>query len=189
MPFSKFILIPIFVAFQAFTMMVIAPYIPGNSIGGGGLMACFAFQAWAMYFLAGCTPKMAGKVFLGYVGGIVASIAIFELGKLLGGLFPEGSVWGLNLAVFVVVIFVIAAEKVPGFDFVPSYFIGAGAYFALMTYCAPAEGVSTFSWYLQVATPVLIACVVGLIYGWVTVTVRVWYEGKVTPKEAEAAAE
>ena len=38
-----------------------------------------------------------------------------------------------------------------------------------------------------VAMPILVACAIGLVYGWVTVTVRVWYEGKVTPKDAEAA--
>ena len=190
MPFAKFIVIPIFVAFQAFTMMLIAPYIPGNSPAlAGGLMSWVAFQAWAMYFMAGCTPKMAGKTFLGYVGGIVASIAIFRLAGALQGLNGDKNLWGLYLAVFVVVVFVISAERVPGFDFVPSYFIGAGVFFGLMTHGSDSrpEGISDYAWYLQVAAPILVACVVGLSYGWVTVTFRGWYEARVSPKAEEDA--
>ncbi len=191
MPFGKFIVIPIFVAFQAFTMMLVAPYIPGNSLAlGGGLMTWATFQAWAMYFMAGCTPKMAGKTFLGYAGGIVASIAIFELAGLLQGLNGDKNLWGLYLAVFIVVVFVISAERVPGFDFVPSYFIGAGVFFGLMTHCGDSrpEGISDYAWYLQIAAPILVACVIGLAYGWVTVTFRGWYEAKVSPKAKEGAA-
>ena len=81
MTFGKFMLIPLFIAFQAFTMMVIAPFIPGADkvlLGAPGLITWIAFQAWAMYFLAGCTPKMGAKTLVGYAGGILASIAIFE---------------------------------------------------------------------------------------------------------------
>lgn len=183
MSFGKFMMIPLFVAFQAFTMMVIAPFIPGADkalLGGGALITWIAFQAWAMYFLAGCTPKMAGKTFAGYVGGIIASIAIFELGfKVFGGL-NGATPWGLYLAVFLVVIPVIAMEKVPGMDFIPSYFIGAGAFFALMTHGGKPEGMGAYSWYGTAALGELIACAIGLLYGWVTVTVRVWYTNKVT---------
>lgn len=155
-------------------------------------MAWAAFQAWAMYFLAGCTPKMAGKVLLGYLGGIVASIAIFELYGLFAGLDGEKNAWGLHLAVFIVVVFVISMEKVPGFDFVPAYFIGAGVFFGLMTHASDTKpvDVSTYGWYLQIASPIVVACVIGLAYGWVTVAFRGWYEPLVTPKveEAEEAA-
>ena len=191
MPFGKFIVIPIFVALQAATMMLIAPYIPGNSPAlAGGLMAWAAFQAWAMYFMAGCTPKMAGKTFLGYAGGIVASIAIFELGGALQGLNGDTNLWGLYLAVFIVVVVVISAERVPGFDFVPSYFIGAGVFFGLMTHASDSRpaGISDYAWYLQIASPILTACAIGLAFGWVTVTFRVWYEAKVSPKADEGAA-
>ena len=63
MPFSKFIVFPIFVAFQAATMMILTPYIKigPESIGGPALITWISFQAWAMYFLGGCTVKMAGK--------------------------------------------------------------------------------------------------------------------------------
>lgn len=192
MPFSKYIPIPIFIAFQAFTMMVITPFIPGtdpDAFGGTGMLSWVAFQAWAMYFLAGCTPKMGLKTLVGYLGGIIASIAIFELGfKTFGSLnVAGGTAWGLYLAVFIVVVFVISAERVPGIDFVPSYFLGAGVFFGLMTYLKPPAGVEalSLSWYGKLALPEMIACALGLVYGWWTVTVKTWYVAKVS---AEATA-
>ncbi len=188
MCFGKFMLIPLFVAFQAFTMMVIAPFIPGADkvlLGAPGLITWIAFQAWAMYFLAGCTPKMGAKTFAGYVGGIIASIAIFELAGALSGLNCGNTPWGLYLAVFLVVIPVIAMEKVPGMDFIPSYFVGAGVFFALMTHGGKPEGMCKWNWYMIAALAELIACAIGLVYGWVTVTVRVWYTNKVTPPAAK----
>jgi hypothetical protein len=183
MPFGKYILIPIFIAFQAFTLMAIAPFFPGTpAVMGAGLVTWISFQAWAMYFLAGCTPKMGVKTGVGYLGGIVASVAIFELAGVFAGLNSGTTPWGLYLAVFIVVVFVISAEKVPGIDFVPSYFLGAGVFFALMTYLGgkKPEGITQFEWYGRFALPEMIACVVGLAYGWWTVTVKTWYVAKVT---------
>ena len=189
--FGTYIFIPIFIALQAFTMMAIAPYVPLNETveGGLGLIAWVSFQAWAMYFLAGCTPKMGVKTLLGYGGGIVASIAIFELGKLFAGLDAGGTAWGLYLAVFLVVIPVISMEKVPWFDFVPSYFLGAGVFFGLMTYLEQPAGVEMgkYAWYGTVAVAEMVACAVGLIYGAITVVFRGWYEGKFGKKVEEAA--
>jgi len=191
MSYGKYIVIPIFIALQAFTMMVIAPYVPLNGTveGGLGLITWVSFQAWAMYFLAGCTPKMGVKTLIGYGGGIVASIAIFELGKLFGGLNGEKDLWGLYLAAFLVVIVVISMEKVPWCDFVPSYFLGAGVFFALMTYLKQPEGANmgTCTWYGTVALAEMVACAVGLLYGAITVVCRVWYEGKVGKKIEETA--
>jgi len=184
MTFGKFMLIPLFIAFQAFTMMVIAPFIPGADkllLGGPGLITWIAFQAWAMYFLAGCTPKMGAKTLAGYAGGIVASIAIFELNGALGCLNSPAVPWGLCLAVFLVVIPVIMMEKVPGLDFVPAYFIGAGVFFALMTHGGKPADMCATGWYGTAAVAELVACAIGLVYGWITVTARVCYTNKVAP--------
>jgi len=189
MPFSKYILIPIFIAFQAFTLMAIAPFFPGTPAAmGAGLVTWIAFQAWAMYFLAGCTPKMGVKTGVGYLGGIVASVAIFELAGAFSGLSSGTTPWGLYLAVFVVVVFVISAEKVPGIDFVPAYFLGAGVFFALMTYLKKPDDVAQLSWYGRVALPEMVACAVGLVYGWWTVTFKTWYVAKVTAAAPAPAA-
>ncbi|MCY3021972.1 MAG: DUF1097 domain-containing protein [Planctomycetota bacterium] len=191
MTFGQFLIIPLFIAFQAFTLMVIAPYIPGNleSVGGKGLMGWVTFQAWAMYFLAGCTVKMGFKTLAGYLGGIVASVAIFELAGMLSGLDCGDTKWGLYLAVFVVVVGVISAEKVPGFNFVPSWFLGAGVFFALATFGKKPDDVSVYAWYVELGVPELIACALGLVYGYCTVIFRKSYEAKFAVKAAVAAPE
>jgi len=183
-PFSKFIIIPVFIAVQAFILMLIAKFIPGgtDSVGGPGLATWITFQAWAMYFLAGCTPKMAVKVLIGYFGGILASIAIFELGDLLAG--GMGGYWGYAIAVLIIVVPVISMEKVPWLDFIPGYFIGAGVFFGAMTLKAVEH---TRAGYTSVAVPEMIACAIGLAFGWVTVTIRVKYEAKVGAGAAEGA--
>ncbi|MEE8450591.1 MAG: DUF1097 domain-containing protein, partial [Thermoguttaceae bacterium] len=173
MSFGTFIVIPIVIALQAVTMMILTPYVPllGTVDGASGLITWISFQAWAVYFLAGCTPKMGVKALLGYAGGIVASIAIFELAGLFGGWFPGLVVaphnWALYLAVFPVVVVVIAMEKVPGLDFVPSYFVGAGVFFALCTYFPQPEGAAPDLYarcarYGTLAGSELVACAIGL---------------------------
>ena len=67
-------------------------------------------------------------------------------------------------------------ERVPGFNFIPSWFIGAGVFFGFMS----LKGIDhTAQGYMNVAVPELAACVVGLAYGWMTVKFRGWYEAKV----------
>ena len=199
MTFAQFIVIPIFIAFQAFTMMLIARYVPGNplAIGGAGLMTWVAFQAWAVYFFAGFAPwndkengpcpRMGGKTMLGYLGGIICSIAIFELNGVFASLNSAdgGHLWGLYLAVFLVVIAVIACEKAPFFNFVPAWFIGAGVFFALMTFAGGSrpEAMSDWGWYGTLALVEMVACFVGQVYGWITVTFRGAYESKFTSED------
>lgn len=186
MPFHKFILIPIFISFQAFVLMLIAPYVKLEAIGLPGLATWITFQAWAMYFLAGCTPKTGLKTLIGYFGGIVASVAIFELGDLLAG--PMGGYWGYAVAVFIVVVPVISAQRVPWIDFVPAYFLGAGVFFGIMSLQQPAIG-HDIGGYVSAAVPELIACAVGLCFGWVTVTYQTWYTAKVGGGEGEGEGE
>ena len=68
------------------------------SVGGPGLLIFVMFQAWAVYFAAGCTPRNGVKVFLAYFVGIVASIGVVEISKLLTtagltGDWPVASYW------------------------------------------------------------------------------------------------
>jgi hypothetical protein len=190
--FGKFMVIPVAIAIQAFILMVITPYIPlnGSEASGFKLLTWVSFQAWAMYFLAGCNPKMGVKTLIGYIGGIIASIAIFELAGVFAGLNAGTNAWGLYLAVLIVVVPVIAMEKVPWCDFIPAYFIGAGVFFGLYEYLQQPEGAAMgkCTWYSTVATAEIVACVVGLIFGAITVYGRVWYEGKVGVKVEEEAA-
>ena len=176
MSFGQFIVIPVFIAIQASALMLIAPYARTLGEGAESLATWISFQAWAMYFLAGCSVKMALKVLAGYLGGIVASIAIFILGDALAGGAGLGGYWGYALAVFIVVVPVIAMEKVPGFNFIPAWFIGAGVFFGFMTLKGYEHNATV---YTNIAVPELAACAVGLAFGWVTVKFRIWYEKKV----------
>jgi len=184
MPFSKFIVLPIFVALQAAALMLLAPLIKigPRSIGGPGLAAWISFQAWAMYFMGGCTVKMAGKTVVGYAGGIIASVVVFTL----GGLFfePLGGYWGTALAVFLVVVPLMCVEKVEILNFIPAWFIGAGVFFALQF----MSGAKTMAGYVEIAVPEMIACAIGLIFGYCTVSFRTWHEKIVMPTAEEDSA-
>lgn len=183
MPFSKFIVFPIFVALQAASMMLLAKFIAigPDTIGGPALITWISFQSWAMYFLGGCTLKMAGKTIIGYACGIIASVAIFKLIGVFGG--PLGFYWGPALAVFIVVIPIMCAEKVELLNFIPAWFVGAAVFFALQF----MSGASTMAQYVEIAIPEMIACVVGLVYGYCTVSFRTWYEKMVMPEIEEEA--
>ncbi len=185
MSFKQFFPIPVVIAVLATTLMLIdlfkAPVLPH-------LHTWISFQAWAMYFMAGCTFKGGGKVMLGYLGGAVASVAIIELAGVFGG-------WGLGNAgilpaVLIVVVPVICAERVPGFDFVPAWFVGAGVFFGIMTLKKdwPADA-SKWANYGLAGSYLMVSCAVGMVYGVVTVAFRSRYEAwlkKGQPAEAPA---
>jgi len=192
MTFKQFFFIPVYIALMAVTMVMLTKPSP--------LVVPFfwpwiAFQAWAMYFLAGCTIQGGVKVFLGYAGGAAASVAIFELmGLLAKSLHPAIA---LSIAVFLVVIVVISAERVPWFDFVPAWFVGAGIFFGVMSIYAfpelPADA-SAGAKYLLTGKYLMVSCGIGLVYGVVTVAIRAKYEAclasnQQAPAEADAPAE
>lgn len=178
-PFSKFIGFPIFVGIQAAILLTVAPFIPFTPAAmGAGLLVWAAFQAWAMYFMGGGTVNMAMKTFFGYVGGIIASVVLIKLGGLFSGLDGSTVAWGTVLAVFFVAFLIISAERVPSIDFLPSYFIGSGAYFAIISYVQRPDSVGEYLWYFQVAIPLLISVAIGLLFGWCTVYFRIWYDAR-----------
>ena len=60
--------------------------------------------------------------------------------------------------------------------------MGAGVFFALQF----MSGAGTMAEYVKIAIPEMIACVVGLFYGFCTVSFRAWYEKMVIPQTEEA---
>lgn len=206
MSFGKFIVIPILLGVQAAILMLIAKYVPGSTgaVGGPGLLVFVTFQAWAVYFAAGCTPKNGVKVFLAYLSGIIASIAIMVMGDkmavLLGSAEEPNFYMAYALAVFIIVIPAISLERVPMFDFIPGLFIGSGMFFAIMTLggtVAVVDGVATkvpishdMAGFMSAAVPELIGCAVGQLFGFITVTWRGLYEAKVKGgADAESATQ
>jgi len=180
LPFHKFMGFPAFVGVQAAILLTIAPFIPFTPAAmGKGLLTWAAFQAWAMYFLGGATVNMAFKTMAGYIGGIIASVILVEMGGVLSSLNGTTVAWGTVLVVFFVAFLIISADRVPSINFLPSYFIGSGAYFAIITYVPRPESVGAYSWYLQIAIPLLISAVIGLLFGWCTVYFKTWYDARV----------
>jgi hypothetical protein len=204
MTFKQFFPIPVFIAAEAVTLVMLAPPSP---VVIPYLWTWISFQAWAMYFLAGCTLKGGVKVWLGYLAGAVASVAIFEINGLLQPLLvgplgePGSKCAALSVAVFLVVIGVICGERIPWFDFVPSWFIGAGVFFGIMSLPGnpefnalfglmaapkPPGSIAPCRWvqYLQAGGFLMVSCAVGLVYGVVTVFIRTRYTKWIEAKKA-----
>ncbi|VGO13743.1 hypothetical protein PDESU_02300 [Pontiella desulfatans] len=143
--------------------------------------AWVGFAAWACYFLNGCTIKGGLKVIGCWVAGVIASVGIIELGKFLTGTFGGNAAVGFPVAVSLIAFLVILFEKVPALDFIPGWFVGAACFFGYNTI---AEG------NYAVSVPViLVSCVIGQVFGYVTVALRTAYAKASEPvAEAEAAS-
>ena len=186
MTFKQFIFIPVYIALLAVALVMLAKPSP---LVIPHLWPWIAFQAWAMYFMAGCTLKGGVKTFLGYVAGALASIAIFQLmGLLLGWGLADAP--ALAIAVFIVVIGVICGERIPWLDFIPAWFVGAGVFFGVMSINAWPKGMDTWTKYGITMAHLVVSCLVGLIFGVVTVFIRTKYEAWLKAKQpAESETE
>ena len=169
-------------ALQAAILVLINGVLP--AITHGMDMMWIAFQAWAVYFVVGCTAANGIKAWIGYFTGIVASIAIIEL-MGMPGIKGLPTIGGMNLAmagaVFIVVIPAIMSENIK--NMVPALFIGSGAFFASLGHASlgaaliasDAVGCKTTQ-YLYAAQSELIYCALGLSFGFITVFWRGKYE-------------
>ncbi|NWK57177.1 DUF1097 domain-containing protein [Verrucomicrobiaceae bacterium N1E253] len=146
---------------------------------GGYFFAWVGFAAWACYFLAGCTPKGGVKVISCWVTGVIASVAIIELGLKLTEASGNASV-GFPIAVGFIAFFVILFEKVPGLDFIPAWFVGAACFFGANNLLGGD--------YSKSIPVILISCVVGQIFGVVTVALRTKYGAMVDAEGEQEAA-
>jgi hypothetical protein len=165
-------------ALQAAILVLVDGFVPKATHGMD--MMWIAFQAWAVYFVTGCTPMSGLKAWIGYLTGIIASIAII---KLMGvpGIKSLPTVGGMNLAmalaVFIVVIPAIMSENCK--NMVPTLFIGSGAFFASLGHVALATAVPSgcqTTQFLYAAQAELIYCALGLFFGFITVFWRGKYE-------------
>ena len=137
---------------------------PSGNVG----FSWISFQAWAVYFFAGGTVKGGIKAFLAYAVGIGASIMIMLLG---GALNSALAFWSVPLAVGIIAFLVIFFEKVEWLSLIPALFVGAGAFFAFMSYVPGA----TFT---NAAITEMAYCTIGLVFGYVTVSLRVAWENR-----------
>ncbi len=165
---KKYLPIALFIGFQAFVLQAldqaICAGIPPLAAGGGWI----SFQAWAMYFLGGCTPKGGARALIGYLLGMAASIAIMVGGGALGGL----GFWAMPVILLILVPVILYLDIAPEMiNFVPAVFVGAGVFFGVMSYVPGASFSNAF-----IAEGVY--CVIGLVFGYITITFRGWYEKK-----------
>ena len=168
MDFKKFIVIPVFIAILAAGFIVLdqllKPIMPIADNKGFGWVT---FQAWAMYFLAGCTVKGGARTFLGYALGILSAILIIELAGALG----STGFWAVPLAVLVMVIPMCSMERAHSLiDFVPAIFVSSAVYFAF-TQIYPPTTTRT-----SIAITILVYCAIGMILGYITIRLRAAYE-------------
>ncbi len=168
MDFKKFIVIPVYIAILAAGFIVldqlISPYMPIADNKGFGWVT---FQAWAMYFMAGCTVKGGARTFLGYVLGVLSAILIIEL----AGVLSTTGFWMVPLAVLVMVIPMCSMERAHSLiDFVPAIFVSSAVYFAF-TQIYPATTTRT-----SMAVTILVYCGIGMILGYITIGIRAAYE-------------
>ena len=165
-------------ALQAAVLVLLNGYIPRLTHGMD--MMWIAFQAWAVYFIVGCTAMNGVKAWIGYLTGILASIAIIKLmgAPCISGLPQVGS---MNLvmaaAVFIVVVPAIMSENFK--NLVPALFIGSGAFFGSLGHAAlaaAAPGGCQTTQFLYATQAELVYCAVGLSFGYITVFWRGKYE-------------
>ncbi len=132
--------------------------------------AWVGFAAWACYFVNGCTIKGGLKVIGCWIAGVIASILIIEAGIVFTNTM---GVFGFPLAVGIVAFHVILFEKVPALSFIPGWFVGAACFFGYNTIAGGDYSVSV--------PLILVSCVVGQIFGFVTVLLRTAYGKKLEP--------
>ena len=172
---SQLFIISCGLALQACILILLNRFIPAWA-GHDALWV--AFQAWAVYFLAGCTVLGGIRALIGYATGIAASIAILELTRMgvpgISSLADVNAEVARNLAmaaaVFIVVIPAIMTESLK--NMVPALFIGSGAFFGL----SQIMGGTGWEGHMAVAQAELTYCAVGLLFGFITVGWRGMYE-------------
>ena len=164
---KKFVMIPVIIGILACLIIVtdqlLSPFMKPSGNNG---FSWISFQAWAVYFFAGGNIKGGIKTFLAYALGIGGSILIMVLA---GELTPALGFWSVPVAVGIIAFVVIFFEKVEWLNLIPALFIGAGAFFAFMNYVPGA----TFT---NAAITELVYCAIGILFGIITVNLRVAYE-------------
>lgn len=179
MPFRRFILIPIFIGVLAFGVGLLDPALAKvlQPVGNLGF-AFITFQAWAVYFFAGCNLKGGAKAYVNYLTGIVAAITIILIATATA---PYIGIFANPLGLCVGCIIFLSLERIELFNLLPPMFISAGMFFGLMTYM---PGASFFS----VGMAIAVYSLLGLALGWLTITFRTWYETDYAAKHPTAAS-
>ncbi|MBQ9058838.1 MAG: DUF1097 domain-containing protein [Atopobiaceae bacterium] len=179
---KKITVIALFVGCQAavcqFLDNQIHGFLPGGELGG---FSCVAFLGWPTYFMSGCTLKDGIRAFFAFIVGIVAGIVIIQISGWLGFM----GAWGNLLAVLVVAWLLFYYELGPEYlNHLAACYISCGSFFFYMTHVAPhAQGMGATM--TGGFITILVYLTIGLIFGWMTIAFRTWYEGRnANPEQA-----
>ena len=168
MSLKKIVVLPLIVAVLAFCIQIIDQLlIPLMKPFPNNGFCWIAFQAWAVYFLAGGNIKGGIKSLIGYAIGIGASILIFNLSGVFGFL----GYFGVAAAVGLVACALLFLENTTWLNFIPAMFIGAGAFFAFMNYVPGAK-------YQYASITEIIYCILGLFFGFATLSLKAFFDKK-----------
>ena len=178
MDFKKFIVIPVYIAVLASAFIVLDQLLsPIMPIAGNKGFGWVTFQAWAMYFLAGCTVKGGIRTFLGYVLGLLSAIIIMNL----AGAFSSTGFWMVPIAVLIMVIPMCSLERANSYiDFVPAVFVSSAVLFAF----AQIYSGNTLTDLTNYSITILVYCAIGMVLGYITISIRTAYE-KMVAKPAK----
>ncbi|PXV93340.1 uncharacterized protein DUF1097 [Lachnotalea glycerini] len=169
MKFHKFIVIPFSIGVLAFILQLVDQSLsPILSPDGNSGFAWISFQAWAVYFFAGCNMKGGLKSYLNYITGIVAAIFMILLGQFVT---PMLGSFSMPFALLVGCVIFLSLERVELFNLLPPMFISAGIYFGIITYVPNAN-------FINVAVIVALYAFFGLFLGYISILFRQWYEEK-----------
>jgi hypothetical protein len=179
MPFYAFVAIPTFIGVLAFIVglldQVVSPALaPVQNLG----FAFISFQAWAVYFFAGCSLQGGVKAYTNYLMGIVAAITIILIAQNSA---PFIGRFASPFALCVGCIIFLSLERVPMFSLLPPMFISAGMFFGLITYMPNATLAS-------VSAAIAIYSLLGLFCGYLTILFRTWYEQQYAQKHSSKAS-
>lgn len=178
MTFKKFIWIPFFTGVLAFFLQILDQVMsPALAPFGNYGFAWISFQAWAVYFFAGCTIKGGMKAYINYIVGIFAAIFIILFGQAVA---PVAGFYAMPLSLLVACVIFLSLERVELFNMLPPMFISAGLFFGFITYVPGATFTNT-------GLAIAIYAFLGLFLGYVTILFRTWYEGKVGAAEESAS--
>ena len=160
---KKMFLYALLTAILAGVVTLITWQMNGWPSAAGKPLTYISFITWAAYFLFGANVKGATNAFLSIIAGIIAAILMFVL-SITFGFVPW---WAVPLAVVILVIVMMYAEKVKPINNVAAVFMGTGIYFSL----SAAGAFSTFSVqeYAIVGLTELIYVFIGFAAGWVTI--------------------
>lgn len=173
MSFKKFILIPFFTGVLAFLLQCVdqslSPIL--QPLGNHGF-AWISFQAWAVYFFAGCNVKGGIKAYINYIMGIFAAIFIILFGQAVA---PYLGSYAMPTSLLVACVIFLSLERVEIFNMLPPMFISAGLFFGFITYVPGANFYNT-------GAVIALYAFFGMFLGYITILFRKWYEGKAGAK-------